>query len=299
MATDWLITGAGGQLGSVLLRLLTRRGAAVVGTVSERGPKPDVGEVLPIDLARSDDVSALLRRLRPRYIVHAAAVTNMVDAYRNPDLARQINFEMTRDLNSMAKDVGARVVFTSTDLVFDGEEPPYREDDVAKPRSVYGKTKVEAENALADSPNAITLRLSLMYGVPAVTRPTTFMHQLKAMLDRRELTLFNDEFRTPIWLEDAARACVDVARSDQTGILHIGGPERLSRLQMGELTAKALGIGDARIRAVSQCENNAPETRPADVSLDSSRFQQLYRRPAGLRMSEALQDIAQELSPPK
>lgn len=296
MATDWLITGAGGQLGSVLLRLLARRGAAAVGTVSDKGPRPDIGETIPIDLAKREALEALIRRLRPRFIIHTAALTNVNDAYRNPDTARRMNFEVPSEINQLACDLGARLVFTSTDLVFGGDEAPYRETDPTRPKSIYGATKVEAEHVLKDSPNAVTLRLPLMYGVPAVNRPTTFMNQVRAMLDRRELTMFGDEYRSPIWLEDAARACVDVAHSDVTGILHAGGPQRLSRLQMGELTAKALGIADARLRAVSQCEIESPEPRPTDVTLDSSRFTSLFRRAPGVSMHEALMDIAEELT---
>lgn len=298
MATDWLITGAGGQLGSVILRRLTRRAAAAaVGTVSERGPRPEAGGGVAIDLMNADKVEALVRRLRPRFVIHTAAVTNVADAYRDPEHARRVNFELTRRLCGLSQEIGARFVLTSTDLVFSGDDPPYRETDSPEPKSIYGATKVEAEQSIAEATNAVALRLPLMYGVPAVDRPTTFMNQIKAILDRRELTLFGDEFRTPIWLEDAARACIEVAQSDVTGILHAGGPERLTRLRMGELTARALGIADARIRAISQCEAESPEQRPADVSLVSSRFEELFRRPAGLRMPEALQEIAAELKP--
>ncbi|HPF38024.1 MAG TPA: SDR family oxidoreductase [Phycisphaerae bacterium] len=296
MATDWLITGAGGQLGSVLLRLLAKRGAAAVGAVSERGPRPEIGEVISIDLTKTTKLVDLVRRLRPQFILHTAAVTNVNDAFRDPDHARLINFEVTERLKDLAEEIGARLVFTSTDLVFNGIEAPYRESDATAPTSIYGATKAEAELALIESDATVILRLPLMFGVPAVDRPTTFMHQVRAILDRRELTLFGDEFRTPIWLEDAARACVDIAQSDFAGVLHAGGPERLSRLRMGELTASAMGIHDARLRAIAQCEIQTPEPRPVDVSLDSSQFESLMRRPAGIPMAEALKDIADELN---
>ncbi|MCA9256778.1 MAG: SDR family oxidoreductase [Phycisphaerales bacterium] len=296
MATDWLITGAGGQLGSVLLRLLAKRGAAAVGAVSEHGPRPETGEVISIDLTKQSKLVELVRRLRPQFILHTAAVTNVNDAFRDPDHARLVNFEVTERIKALAEEIGARLVFTSTDLVFNGIEAPYCESDTTAPTSIYGATKVEAELALIDSKDTVILRLPLMYGVPAVDRPTTFMRQVRAILDRRELTLFGDEIRTPIWLEDAARACVDIAQSEFSGVLHAGGPERLSRLRMGELTASAMGINDARLRAISQCEIQAPEPRPVDVSLDSSQFESLMRRPAGIPMAEALKDIADELN---
>src|SRR5690606_24525513 len=155
------ITGAGGQLGSVLLRALTRRGASAVGTVSPKGPRPREGEAIPVDLARSDSLTDLYRRVRPRLIVHAAAVTSVQEAYRDPDRARRTNVVATRQLNELAADSGSRFVLISTDLVFDGTAAPYAESAPTGPTTTYGKTKEEAEQAVADTGQAVVLRLPL------------------------------------------------------------------------------------------------------------------------------------------
>lgn len=293
MATQWLVTGAGGQLGSVLLGMLARRGAAAVGTASRNGPRPIVGDVVPIDFADASSISTSLKQLRPQFIVHAAAMTSVNECFHDPDKARRVNVVASQRLAELAAELNARLVFISTDLVFDGSLPPYSETDDPRPLSVYGHTKREAEMSLQNADRAVVLRLPLMYGIPAVKRDTTFTSQLHALSDRRELPLFYDEFRTPLWLEDAARSCIDVARSDVTGVLHAGGPERLSRLEMIEIAARAYDIDDPRIRSVSQSEISLPETRPPDVSLDSTRFEAIFHRPPGIPMTEAMAEIAQ------
>jgi len=122
------------------------------------------------------------------------------------------------------------------------------------------------------------------------------MSQLRALFDRRELSLFQDEYRTPLWLEDAARACIDVAQSDVTGVIHAGGPERLSRLEMIEIAAAALDIPDPRIRSISQSALVTPEPRPADVSLESARYRSLFHHAPGVSMSDAMSEIARALA---
>ncbi len=128
-------------------------------------------------------------------------------------------------------------MYVSTDLVFDGEHAPYREDDPPAPLSVYGRSKAHAETALQAFPRIAIVRVSLLYGPSLTDRPTVLDRQRQAILAGEPLTLFDDEWRTPLDLPTAARALLAVAESDYTGILHVGGLERLSRLEMGERLA--------------------------------------------------------------
>ena len=96
------------------------------------------------------------------------------------------------------------------------------------------------------------------------------------MGEGRPLRLFTDEFRTPIWLADAAIALIALARSDQTGIIHVAGPKRLSRYEMVEQVARLLNIPEPQLVPTSRLSTDAPEPRPADLSLDGSRFVTLF-----------------------
>ena len=89
------------------------------------------------------------------------------------------------------------------------------------------------------------------------------------------MTLFDDEWRTPLDLATASEALVAIAESDFTGVLHLGGPQRLSRVEMGVQLAAAIGV-EASIRPLSRNAAGQPEPRPRDVSLDSSRWRTLF-----------------------
>lgn len=295
MRCDWLVTGAGGQFGSVLVRELSVRGDSALGLISPRGRAPCWGNIVRADITDRDAMADVVRRSGPRFIVHAAAVTRVDEAFADPALARRTNVDATGQAAELADEIGARFVLISTALVFDGTRPPYDERAAPAPLSVYGQTKADAERRTLAFEGTLVVRPPLMYGLPAVSRPTTFMKQLDAIRSGAELRLFEDEFRTPIALSDLARSTIEAARSGETGVLNVGGPQRLSRLEMGRIAARALGRSDRHIIPTRQSEMTFPEPRPRDVSLDSSRFACLMDSPAGQPMAEAMKEIINEL----
>lgn len=276
MNGTWIITGSSGQLGGHVLRAVLDAGISPERVVALNGRAaggcpPGVREA-QVDLATFDVAGELARNVRPLTIIHTAAVTAVGDAFRDPDYARQINVAVTERL----ADVADRMVFTSTDMVFDGEQAPYAESADPRPLSVYGQTKRAAELRLLARPHCLVVRLPLMYGFPVTPRPTTFVQQVAALRNRRPLKLFTDEFRTPVWLVDAARALVGLAASDRTGLLHVAGPERLSRLQLVQRAAALLGLEEPLVEAVSRLSVAAAEPRPADLSLDDRVFRAAF-----------------------
>lgn len=268
----WLVTGASGQLGSHLVRQLVRAGDPVLA-VARGGDCGTPGvPTRAIDLADLDQMRSAVLEFRPTRVVHAGAMSAVADCLADPTRAEQCNVAATRALAEAAHAVGARLVFTSTDMVFDGEKPPYREDDPTSPLSAYGRTKVRAEQALCAFPDTVIVRIPLMYGFALNGRRTTFASQIAALEAGEPLRLFDDEFRTCVWLGDAARALIGLARSDYTGLIHISGPERFSRFSLIARCAVLLGIARPNLVRVSRLAAPAPEPRPADLSLDGCRF---------------------------
>ncbi len=278
----------------MLLRELVGRKEQAIGLTSPTGPRPSNGQTIAVDVTNRERLSEIVREARPNLVIHAAAVTAVDACFQNPDAARRTNVEATEILLGSAQACGARFVFISTDLVFDGTRPPYREEDPPTPLSVYGRTKVEAEIRVLRYVKGLVIRPPLMYGMPAVKRKTTFTQQLAALCGGQMLRLFEDEFRTPLSLIDCARACIEAALGPHRGILHVAGPERLSRLGMGRIAAQALGCRDVNIVPVRQADMPFPEPRPADVSLDGRKFEALFGHPAGRSMADAMTELAQE-----
>jgi dTDP-4-dehydrorhamnose reductase len=269
-----LITGASGFLGSYLLRALQGSAHTVTAwTGSTRGCL--FGQALqPVDLGDDRTLSRAFHAARPEGIIHAAALARVGDCAREPERAQHLNSAATRQLAALAQEPGARLVFVSTDLVFDGEQAPYRESDPPTPVSVYGRTKAEAERSVASAPRGLVVRVSLLYGPSLTGHPTFFDQQVQALREGKALRLFDDEWRTPLFAGTAAQALLALVLGGPSGILHLGGPERLSRQEMGLHLARALDVGGENIEAVSRVQPGEP--RPRDVSLDSSTWRQHF-----------------------
>jgi dTDP-4-dehydrorhamnose reductase len=274
----WLVTGASGQLGGHVLRQLALEdGADDILALAGQGDVGTLGvKTQRVNLARGDTLCACVEAFRPTHVIHLGAMTAVADCYARPDEAYGVNATATQVLAEAAEDAQARLVFASTDMVFDGTAAPYRETDPPGPLSVYGMTKLAAERALADFDQALVVRLPLMYGLPCAARETTFVRQLAALRSGQPVRLFTDEFRTPVWLADVARAVIGLARSDLRGVIHVAGPERLSRYELVARCAKLLGVARPNLVPVSRLDIQAPEPRPADLSLDGSQFGSLF-----------------------
>ncbi|HEX7478514.1 MAG TPA: SDR family oxidoreductase [Polyangiales bacterium] len=290
--SEILVTGAGGQLGSVLMRVLEEQRRSAHGLCSPSGPRPDVGKVFAADLCEPRSYEDRLFSLDPKVIIHLAAVSQIAQAYDDPDLARQVNVEATVQLLRFADALGARFIYASSDLVFDGEAAPYDEAAATEPLSFYGRTKLEAECHVLAYRRGLCVRLPLMYGFAEAQRAPAFFETLvNALRAGRSVKLFEDEVRTPLWLDDAARACVSLADSEHKGVMHAGGPERLSRYAMGEQVAQALGVSASLLERSRRADVATPEPRARDVSLDSSRYAQAFGAAPGRSLRQALPEL--------
>jgi dTDP-4-dehydrorhamnose reductase len=294
-----LVTGASGMLGAYLLRELRAAGAAVTAWGGARGGELFGVPLRPVDLTDAGAVAAAFREARPDAVLHAAALARVADCHRDPGLAQRVNAGGSAALAELAAAAGARLVLVSTDMVFDGEHPPYREGDPPAPVSAYGRSKVAAEAAVLAAPRAAVARLSLLFGPGRAGRPSFFDEQVAALRGGRAVPLFVDEWRTPLALTTAARALAALARSDYTGVLHVGGPERLSRLEMGQRLAAFLGADPGPLVPARRADAPAAEPRPRDLTLDSSRWRGLFPDQPWPAWEEALREMLPPSSPPR
>lgn len=273
----FLVTGASGQLGAYLLRELQRRGAIATAWCRTSREAPFFGyDLQPVDLARADEVAAAFRAARPDAVIHAGAFSRIDECYRDPTAAHRVNIGGTETLARLCDEARCRLVYVSTDLVFDGRRGGYQEQDVPAPLSVYGTTKAAAEHSVLAIERGVVVRISLLFGPSLSGRVGFFNAQLQSLIARTPMPLFEDEWRTPLSLSTAADGLLAIAETDFRGILHLGGPERMSRWEMGVRLATALG-GDASVfRCAKQVDVFAPEPRPRDVSFDCRLFRREF-----------------------
>lgn len=286
-----LITGASGQLGGYLLRELARQGVpAVAWSGTSRGERFGF-PLRPVNLADVDAVTRAFVESRATAIMHAGAVTRLADAVRDPERARAVNAGGTATLARLAAGAGVRLILVSTDLVFDGHKGSYREEDPPAPLSVYGRSKHEAEQEALAHAGHLVVRVSLLFGPTVTGRPSFFDEQVQALQQARPIRLFADEWRTPLSYSRAAQALLALVSSDETGILHLGGPERLSRLEMGERVADFLRCDRSSIIAAMRDSVPGPEPRPRDTSLDSSRWRKRFPSQPWPGFEESLREM--------
>ena len=271
-----VVTGASGQLGSYLIDRLIERSHEIVAW-SGRATETRGGVTLrPVELTDVGAVASALADANPDVVIHAAAVSSAEAARRDPQRSQAVNVEATQLLSKWAAAHDRRLVYTSTDLVFDGSKSWYREDDPAHPIVVYGQTKHAAERFVLDVPRGLVARLSLLYGPSRSGREGFFDRAMSALRAGMPQAFFTDEHRTPLDYATAAKALVQLAESDTAGTIHLGGPERLSRFELMSRAAAATGIDPSLVKPNRRADVPFVEPRPADLSLDSSQLHRLF-----------------------
>lgn len=273
-AGPWLVTGASGFLGEHALRAVAATGAQAVGTFWGHPVEVPRADVVPVDLTEAGLVDRLVRDLRPRRVIHCAALTDVAACERDPAVATRANIDATRHLvAALTRHVpDAWLAQISTDLVFDGEGAPYDESSTPAPVSTYGRTKLAAEGEALAHPHACVVRAALMWG-PTTTHRGSFIEWMRATLAAGQpLTLFEDEVRTPVHVADVVAALMGLADQGATGLFHAGGPEAITRLEMGRRFCAATGADASLLAARRLADSTYAAPRPRNVAMHSTRL---------------------------
>jgi len=267
-----LVTGGSGALGWSLVRRLRGR-CRVVATYRRHRLELEDVEACRLDLARDGAAARLIEKVKPDCVIHTASLTKADHCEEHPEEAEKVNVRGTGEVAKGAASVGARLTYISTDLVFDGSQGQYRETDEARPLSVYGKTKLEAESAASRwCKDTIVLRSALMYGWGSEWNPT-FLEWIYGCLSKGEqVSLFSDQYRSPIYVEDLAGAIERVMLSGPVGLFHLGGRVRMDRLTFGRRLCEVFGFSEDLLIPTRMDEHPYVAPRPLDCSLDCSKF---------------------------
>ncbi len=220
-----------------------------------------------LNITDCDAVYDLLTRVQPTVVLHTAY-------QMNTPIMRRVIVDGTRHVAAAAAFAAARLIYLSTDVIFDGRRGHYRETDEPNPLHAYGSCKKAAERfARMMAPGGVIVRTSLVYGF-APPDPRT-QQVWDAARGQADLTLFSDELRCPVYAPDLAAALLELAAGDFAGALHVAGPETLSRYDFGVLLCRAQGIDPRLLKSALAATSGL--TRPLDCSLDTSLAQQVLR----------------------
>ena len=260
------ITGAGGLIGNHLVQ-----------TAANFAPQfQAVGLTRGVDLTDFAAVRHAFAEQKPQLVIHCAAMSRSPECQAKPELARKVNVDATANLAELAAEIP--FVFFSTDLVFDGERGIYAETDAVNPISVYGETKLAAENLLRAHPHCLILRCAINAG-QSPTGDRSFNEQMRRAWSRGEMfRLFTDELRSPIPAAVTARATWELVNQNVIGTFNLAGAEKLSRHDIGRILTAHRPDWSAQIVATLRKEYpGAP--RPGDVSLDCMKVQKILSFP--------------------
>jgi dTDP-4-dehydrorhamnose reductase len=257
------VTGAAGLIGSYLVKQASEHAAAWRVRPLTRAE---------LDLTDFAKVRALFETEKPWLIIHCAALSRSPACQANPEFAYKLNVDVTSLLAELALNVP--LMFFSSDLVFDGNKGNYDESDEPNPSSVYGETKLRAEQVVLQNPRHIVLRTSLNGGT-SPTGDRGFNEEMRHAWEQgKTLRLFTDEFRCPTAACVTAHAVWELAASGAAGLFHLAGAERLSRWEIGELIAARWPQLRPKIEPASLREyQGAP--RPPDTSLNCAKVQRM------------------------
>jgi dTDP-4-dehydrorhamnose reductase len=252
------IFGASGLLGQALTREWS--GDEIVGLRSRDADIRDKGRVYEV-VAHS----------RPDWIVLAAAYTDVDGCESNKDLAFAINRDGAVNVAGAAKDVGAKLVFLSSDYVFDGRKTsPYEIEDKRNPQSIYGRSKAEAEIMLLDVlPDCCIARTSWLFGSGGKCFPDTI---LKLAASRPVLDVVDDQRGCPTYSTDLARAIIQLCRRGASGITHVTNSGDCSWFEFAREIVKCAGL-PTEVRPVSSKHMARPAPRPAYSVLSATSLQ--------------------------
>ena len=213
-----------------------------------------------------------IANVQPDLVIHTAAIADANYCQTNRSESEKVNVTASVNLAGLCADKGIPLVFTSSDLVFNGKEAPYTEEDPVSPIHIYGEQKAVAEKKIQDRhPRATIFRIALLYGDPGPVSKNFFHSMVLLMKNQSPVSLFTDEFRTPLSGEDAAKGILALFPKTSGMIIHLGGKERISRYDLGLVTAKNFSLDPSSINASKQSDIAMAAPRPVDVSLDISK----------------------------
>lgn len=265
-----LVTGISGFLGYYV----AQRPAAswqILGTYRQHQVATPGLETYAADLSETTNFHALLDQLKPDAVLHLAALANTSYCEQHPQASQQINYQSTVHLAEYCAARQIPMVFSSTDLVFDGKNAPYQENSPVSPINQYGKHKMLAEQKIrAIYPNVCIARLPLMYGLDSWGN-SFLSHWVAQWQAGKEVGAFTDEYRTAASGRAVAEGLLLLLEKEAQGIWHLGGAERLSRYDFALQAARHYGFPAKLVRAAKQSDFQFAAARSPDVSLDSSK----------------------------
>lgn len=249
-----LVIGAGGFIGGYLFAAISKKHEAIGTSAHDK-------KFRNLDISKFNKTFKILKENNPDAICLPAGVTNLDYIEKYPAISRKINVLGTKNIANYCRDNGCKLIFFSSDAVFDGKNGPYHETDATNPTSVYGKQKLEAENIVKKLDNFAIIRTSSVYGWDK--KKLNFVSRLIDSLENsKKFKVPIDQFYTPTYVIDLANAAVKLMDKKFNGIYNIAGPDFMNRYEIALNICKIFGFKKELVAGVKSSELNQAAKRP-------------------------------------
>ena len=286
------ITGSSGLLGNEVAKLAKRD----YEVISLHNTKTIYSDSVQLDITGTQRVLEFFSGLKPDVVIHTASQTNVDRCETEKENAWNINVVGTRNIAKACKRTRAKLIYISTDYVFDGEKGNYREQDTPNPINYYGTTKLEGEKQVAQyCQNYAILRTSVLYGWHPWKQnfATWTISQLR---QNKQIAVVEDHYNTPTLASNLAEMAMEFIEKDLQGLYHSSGSERISRFAFAQQIAKTFELNPQLIKPIKMSQLTAwIAKRPRDSSLNTEKIEkQLRTKPLSIMSGVAMMKKEEE-----
>ncbi|MEM3399506.1 MAG: dTDP-4-dehydrorhamnose reductase [Candidatus Micrarchaeia archaeon] len=248
-----LVVGGSGLLGSRVALLARENGFEMHATYF--GNKPDFlpeEKMHRLDIREQEKTATLISKLEPEVVVHSAAMIGVDECEKEKEEAYAINVVGTQNVADACRKVDAKLIYVSTDYVFDGRKGNYVEEDEPNPINYYGKTKLEGERIVSKLDDYAIVRVSVLYGWPLRGQHDNFVSwAIKTMRNGGEVHALTDQRITPTFADNAAEAILTVVKKNANGIYHTTGSRCITRFEFANLIASVFNLEKRLIKPIT------------------------------------------------
>ena len=271
-----IITGSNGLLGQSLLNLLLQEKEKYEVYGFSRGINRSGREdfkYVSIDITDEVLFKEEILKIKPDFIVNTAAMTNVDACENNKQECDSLNVDVVKTLVTIAEEINSHIIHLSTDFIFDGKKGYYKETDTPNPLSYYGLSKLKSEEVLTSSKIDFTiLRTILVFGKVFDMSRSNIVFWVKQMLEqKKEITIVDDQFRMPTYVEDLALSCKISIDKKAIGIFNISSNELLSVYEIAQQIAEVFQLDKSYLKPISTATLNQTAPRPAKTGFDLSK----------------------------
>ena len=294
-----MIIGGSGLLGGHLAKFV-KDGYEVVATYNDHPVELPGCRTIKMDIKDSERSFDTVQKEDPDCVILSAAQRNVDYCEKNQNEVRRINVEGAKNVAIAANRVHAKLIFLSTDLIFDGKKEHYLEDDITNPVNYYGVTKLKGEQEVSSiSDDYAIARVSVLYDWDPFEHTTNFISWLyKNLKKEKPLSLFTDQFRNATYIKNACEALIKILEKDEKGIFHVAGKKCENRYSIGLAVADTFGFDRSLISASESVNGDWLAVRPKKCCLDVGKMESVLGVTA-MTVEEGLLAMKKELKQSK